>query len=220
MAFACLSLLCWQVDLFSSDRSLHTEKTAELSETVLLFETKLRGCFGGRESLHHERFDSVNVPKETVEEVGVDLTVAVGLSTRKRSQSFGKPWSTTPSLPVPDVNHPKKETLSPTRTRHCRHPHPQHTPEQTREKTPIIRSRAKLRLSMLIRLIDFFRHDSNTSVSSARPHLIGVGRGQPLTDPSPDTIPRICSPFPTLEASCPPPFKFAQIHCFFFPVRT
>jgi hypothetical protein len=36
----------------------------------------------------------------------------------------------------------------------------------------------------------------------------GVGRGQPLTDPSPGTIPQVCSPSPALTASCPPPFRF------------
>jgi hypothetical protein len=37
---------------------------------------------------------------------------------------------------------------------------------------------------------------------------------QLLTDPSPDTIPYICSPSPVLTVSCPLPFKFD--HCFFF----
>ena len=35
----------------------------------------------------------------------------------------------------------------------------------------------------------------------------GMVRGQPLTDPSPDTIPSICSPTPTLVASWPPPLQ-------------
>ena len=61
------------------------------------------------------------------------------------------PWAAAPSLPIPIPPTPKK-TLSPTRTWHCRLPHPQSTPEQTREKTPIIRWRAKLRLSMLTKL--------------------------------------------------------------------
>ena len=44
-----------------------------------------------------------------------------------------------------------------------------------------------------------------------------VGRGQPLTDTSPGTIPHICSPSPVLVVSCPPPFKFAQESlCFYF----
>ena len=57
-------------------------------------------------------------------------------------------------------------------------------------KIPIIRSRAKLRLSMLI-----------------KPSF----EGKPLTDPSPGTISLICSPFPALVASFPPPFKS---HCY------
>ena len=60
-------------------------------------------------------------------------------------------------------------------------------------------------------LLDLFRHDTSTSVSSAHRRRHGVDRGQPLTDPSPDTIPRIFSPFPVfLTESYPPPFKFAQ----------
>ncbi len=64
----------------------------------------------------------------------------------------------TPKTPIPPTQ--KKEPLSPTRTRHCGSPHPQRTPEQTREKTPIIEScrnrrgrrpHAKLRLIMLIK---------------------------------------------------------------------
>ena len=57
-------------------------------------------------------------------------------------------------------------------------------------------------------LLGSFRHEASTSVSSARRRRHGVGRGQPLTDPSPGTIPQICSPSPALAASCPPPFRF------------
>ncbi len=65
-------------------------------------------------------------------------------------------------------------------------------------------------------MLGSFRHETNTSVSSARPRRHGVGRGQPLTDPSPGTIPQICSPSPALAASCPPPFRFTQEPLFFF----
>jgi hypothetical protein len=65
-------------------------------------------------------------------------------------------------------------------------------------------------------LLGSFRHEASTSVSSARRRRHGVGRGQPLTDPSPGTIPQICSPSPTLSASCPPPFRFTQELLFFF----
>ena len=61
-----------------------------------------------------------------------------------------------------------------------------------------------------------FLHETNTSVSSARRRRHGVGRGQPLTDTSPGTIPHICSLSPALAASCPPPFKFTQHPLFFF----
>jgi hypothetical protein len=45
-------------------------------------------------------------------------------------------------------------------------------------------------------------------------YILGVqsscGPSQSLTDPSPGSVPHICSPFPTLVVSCPPPFKFVQ----------
>jgi hypothetical protein len=65
-------------------------------------------------------------------------------------------------------------------------------------------------------LLGSFRHEASTSVSSARRRRHGVDRGQPLTDPSPGTIPQICSPSPALAASCPPPFRFTQEPLFFF----
>ncbi len=49
-----------------------------------------------------------------------------------------------------------------------------------------------------------------------RRHCHGVGRGQPLTDPSPDTMVRICSPFPDLVASCCLPSNSPKSHVFFF----
>jgi hypothetical protein len=57
--------------------------------------------------------------------------------------------------------------MSPPRIRHCRLPHPQSTPEQTREKTPLIRSRAKLRLSMLIK--PFFHQRSRNTTRLCAP---------------------------------------------------
>jgi hypothetical protein len=65
-------------------------------------------------------------------------------------------------------------------------------------------------------LLGSFRHEASTSVSSARRRRHGVGRGQPLTDPSPGTIPQICSPSPALAASCPPPFRFHSRAIVFF----
>jgi hypothetical protein len=64
-------------------------------------------------------------------------------------------------------------------------------------------------------LLGSFRHEASTSVSSARRRRHGVGRVQQFTDPSPGTIPQICSPSPALAASCPPPFRFAQEPWFF-----
>ena len=65
-------------------------------------------------------------------------------------------------------------------------------------------------------LLGSFRHEVSTSVSSARRRRHGVDRGQPLTDPSPGTIPQICSPSPALAASCPPPFRFHSRAIVFF----
>ena len=50
----------------------------------------------------------------------------------------------------------------------------------------------------LCSLLGSFRHEVRTSVTSVRRRCHGVGRGQPLTDPSPGTIPHICSPKMTL----------------------
>ena len=68
------------------------------------------------------------------------------------------------------------------------------------------------------RLIGAYRYDTCMHLCPYAPRrrCRGVGRGQPLTDPSPGTIPRICSPVPALVASCPPPFKFTQEPLFFF----
>ena len=68
----------------------------------------------------------------------------------------------------PRYHLPKKEPLSPPRTRHCRVPHPQSTPEQTREKTSIIRSRMKLRLSMFIKPSFQQRSRSTKHICAAR----------------------------------------------------
>ena len=102
------------------------------------------------------------------------------------------------SITCPTRYHLPRKRLTPPRTRHYRLPHPQNTPEQTREKTPIIRSRTKLRMNMFTK---------------------SSFEGKPLTDTSPGTIPRICSPFPDLVVSSPPPFRFTQESLFFFPLR-
>ncbi len=68
------------------------------------------------------------------------------------------------------------------------------------------------------RLIGAYRYDTCMYLCRYTPcrRCLGVDRGQLLTDLSPGTIPRICSPFPVLVASCPTPFKFAQESCFLF----
>ncbi len=68
------------------------------------------------------------------------------------------------------------------------------------------------------RLIGAYRYDTcmNLFPYAPRRRWHGVGRGQLLTDPSPGTMTRIRSPFPTLVTSCPTPFKFAQEPCFLF----
>ena len=131
------------------------------------------------------------------------------------------PWAAAPSLPIPDTTYPKKEPMSPPRIRHCRLPHsPKHPGtdagedphhQMTREITvdhahktllPPTKSEHDATLCALL------GHEVSTSVSSPRRRRHGVVRGQPLTDPSPGTIPYICSPFPTLVTSCPSPFQF------------
>jgi hypothetical protein len=68
------------------------------------------------------------------------------------------------------------------------------------------------------RLIGAYRYDifMHLCPYATRRRCRGVDRGQPLTDSSPGTMTRICSPFPVLVACCPPPFKFAQESCFLF----
>ncbi len=123
--------------------------------------------------------------------------------------------------------------MTPLRIRHCRHPHPQSTPEQTREKTPLIRSRTKLRLMMLIKP-SFHQRSRNTTrlcvpcsdpsstKSACRsvpcPDVVtGWAEGNRSLTPVPVTIPHICSPSPSLSASWPPPlFKFTLEPLFFF----
>ncbi len=66
--------------------------------------------------------------------------------------------------------------------------------------------------SITHRLIGAYRYDTCIHLCPYSPcrRCHGVVWGQPLTDPSPDTIPHMCSQFPVWEASCPPPFKFTQ----------
>ncbi len=61
------------------------------------------------------------------------------------------------------------------------------------------------------RLIGAYHYDTCIHLSPYTPfrRYHGVGRGQPLTDPSPGIIPHISSPSPDLEVSWPP---HLQIH--------
>ena len=63
------------------------------------------------------------------------------------------------------------------------------------------------------RLIGAYRFDTCMHLCPYAPRRRrhGVVRGQPLTDPSPGTIPHICSPSPALVTSCPSPFRFTQV---------
>ncbi len=144
------------------------------------------------------------------------------------------PWAEARSLPIPDTTCPKKRTTVSSQNPTLQTPSsPKYPGTDAREEPPHQKPReitvehahkallpptkpehdATLRDSL-----GSFRHDVSTSVSSARRRRHGVGRGQPLTDPSPGTIPQICSPSPTLAASCPPPFKIhpGAIVFFFF----
>ena len=142
------------------------------------------------------------------------------------------PWSTMPSLAIPiPPTPPKKITVSYQNPTLQTPSSPKHPGTDAREDPPHQKPReitvehahkallpptkpehdATLRV-----LLGSFRHEASTSVSSARRRRHGVGRGQPLTDPSQGTIPQICSPSPALAASCPPPFRFHSRAIVFF----
>jgi hypothetical protein len=141
-------------------------------------------------------------------------------------------WSVAPSPPIPDTTYPKKRTTVSSQNPTLQTPSfPKHPGTDATEDPPHQKPReitvehdhkallppTKLEHDATLRaLLGSFRHKVTTSVSSSRRRHHGVGRGQPLTDPSPDTIQHTCSPSPALVTSCPPPFKFAQDPCFFF----
>jgi hypothetical protein len=157
------------------------------------------------------------------------------LSARHGVNITRTPWSVVSSLPIPDTTYPKKEPMSPPRIRHCRLPHSfPRAPRNRRGRRPPSSEAAKMygwtysqrSLSTVRqaehdtpithRLIGAYHYDTCMHLCPYAPRrrCRGVGRGQPLTDPSPDTIPHICSTFPVLVVSCPSPFKFAQEPCF------
>jgi hypothetical protein len=71
------------------------------------------------------------------------------LRTRHATNITRTPWTEVSSLPIPDTTYPKKNQCLLPESDTTDSLIPQSTPEQTREKTPIIRSLMKLRLIML-----------------------------------------------------------------------
>jgi len=92
-------------------------------------------CLQSHQRNHHYRDCLYNIRHNT-EHKYINLGC---LRARHAANITRTPWAAVPSLPIPDTTYPKKEPMSPPRIRHCRLPHPQYTPEQTREKTPVIR---------------------------------------------------------------------------------
>ena len=132
------------------------------------------------------------------------------------------PWAEAPSLPIPIPPTPKKTTVSyqnptlqtPSSPKHPgtdvrEDPHHQMTREITVEhahKTLLPpRDEAEHDTPITHRLIGAYRYDTYMHLCPYAPHRRrhGVGRGQPVTDPSPGTIPHICSPSPSLVVSYP-----------------
>jgi hypothetical protein len=142
------------------------------------------------------------------------------------------PWASAPSLPIPDTTYPKKRTTVSSQKPTLQTPSsPKHPGTDAREdplhqksheitvdhahKALLPPTKPEHDVTLWV-LFGSIRHEASTSVSSAHRRRHGVGRGQPLTDTSPDTIPHICSPSPALAASCPPPFKFTDPLFFLF----
>jgi hypothetical protein len=140
------------------------------------------------------------------------------------------PGTVSPSLPIPDTTYPKKEPMSPPRIQHYRLPHsPKHpgtdegvdlhhqkpckcTVEHAHKSLFPPCDEVEHDVPITYRLIGVYHYDTCMHLCPYSPcrRYREVGRGQPLTDPSPGTMSPICSPFPVLVTSCPSPFKFAQ----------
>ena len=130
------------------------------------------------------------------------------------------PWAAVPSLPI-STTYPKKrttvsyQTLNPTLqtpsspkhpgTDAREDPHHQMTREITIEHShkALLPSRdeAEHHAPIEHRLIGAYHYDTCMHLCPYAPHRRrhGVDRGQPLIDPSPGTIPHICSPSPVLR---------------------
>ena len=127
------------------------------------------------------------------------------------------PWVTVPSLPIPDTTYPKNRTTVSSKNLTLQTPSsPKHPGTDSREDPPdqkpceitvdhdhkgLLPPTKPQHTATLCTLFGSFRHESSTSVSSTHRRHHGVGRGQPLTDPSPGTIPHTCSPSPSLVTS-------------------
>jgi hypothetical protein len=158
------------------------------------------------------------------------------LRTRHGVNITRTPWVEVSSLPIPDTTYPKKEPMSPPRIRHCRLPHSPKHPGTDSGEDPHHQKLCKCTFDHVHKVLfpprDEVEHDTpieHPLIGAYRydtcMHLCPyslcrryheVGRGQPLTYPSPDTVSHICSPFPDLVVSCPSPFKFSQDPCFLF----
>ena len=144
------------------------------------------------------------------------------------------PWVATPSLPIPDTTYPKKETMTSPRIRDCRPPRPKSPRNRRGRRLPSsesARNSAEYAHKTLLPPRDEVEHDTPIAyrligpyhydtcmhlcpyASSRRCHVVPRAT---VTDPSPDTIPHIFSPSPSLMVSCPPPFKFTQEPLYFF----
>ncbi len=187
-------------------------------------------CMQSHQWNHHYRDYLYNISHNTKHKY-INL---VRLRTRHGVNIPWIPLTVTPSLP--DTTYSKKEPMFPPKIRHYRLPHSPKDPAKYAGEDPHHQKSLKCTVEhahkslfppcdevehdtpIAHRLIGSYRYDTCMHlcpyVQSRR--FRGVVRGQPLTDPSPVTMPRICSPFPVLVTSWPPPFKFAQESCFLF----
>ena len=80
-------------------------------------------CLQSHQRNHHYRDCSYNMRHNT-EHKYINLGC---LRVRHAANITRTPWAAAPSLPIPDTTYPKKEPMSPPRTRHYRLPHsPKH----------------------------------------------------------------------------------------------
>jgi hypothetical protein len=158
------------------------------------------------------------------------------LRSRHAANITVSPWTEEPSQTSHSRYHlPKNRTNVSSQNLLCRRPHsrkhpgtdagedPHHQKPHEITVEPVHKSllppcdEAEHDAPIVYRLIGTYRYDTCMHLCPYGPRrrCRGVGRGQPLTDPSPGTIPRICSPFPALVSSCPTPFKYTQEPFFF-----